>query len=79
MTMRALVLLAVLSIADVASADAVGPLDPAAAQLCGGSVHNPRCPPDLFGGACCGVFVLGLAAVGLRGMLRGKSEGSREG
>lgn len=76
---RLIVILLVLSCAPIARADAVGALDPLAADVCGGSAHDPRCPPELFGGACCAVFALGLAMVGLRGVMRGKDEGPREG
>lgn len=80
MGFRVLSILAlVLVVAPRAQADVVGLLDPEAAQLCGGSAHNPRCPPDLLGGACCGFVVLGGAIVGLRGLMRGKAEGPREG
>ncbi len=80
MVIRVLGMLALLMlVAPRAEADAVGVLDPEAARLCGGSAHNPRCPPDLLGGACCGFVVLGGAIVGLRGLLRGKAEGPREG
>lgn len=46
-----------------ARADAVAPWDPTLAQLCGGSIHNPRCPSELVGLCCCASF--GLAAIGV--------------
>lgn len=63
--------------ATMARADAVGVLDPVAAEICGGSVHHPRCPPSLLGGACCGGIVLLLTTAAF--VRRGRSEGPREG
>ena len=83
MTVRwaALALFSMLSLAvcSTARADAVGMLDPAAAQLCGGGAHHPNCPPDLLGGACCAIVVVGMAVAGLGSVFRGKAEGPREG
>lgn len=70
-----LVLLA--SPSPIARADAVGPFDPLAAEICGGPVHSPNCPPSLFGAACCGgVLLLIVAAVFA---FRGRESGPREG
>jgi hypothetical protein len=58
-------------------ADVVGPFDPEAAEICGGSAHSPNCPPSLLGGACCG----GVVLVVIAGVFafRGRETGPREG
>jgi hypothetical protein len=62
-----------------AHADAVGPLDPEAAQICGGSAHHPNCPPSLLFGGCCSLMALGIGIVGVAALARGASTGEREG
>lgn len=63
----------------IASADAVGPFDPEAAQICGGSAHRPNCSPSLLFGGCCAMASLAIGVVGVAAFARGRASGSREG
>ena len=63
----------------VAHADAVGPFDPDAARICGGSAHDPNCSPSLLFGACCALTSLAIAGVGVAAFARGRATGQREG
>lgn len=65
------------SSSSIARADVVGPFDPVAARVCGGSVHSPSCPPSLFGAACCGGVLLVIVASVFA--FRGRQTGPREG